>query len=785
MQHPTVHDDNWLLAECPLDERILVALAQQPWASGSDLAKRLGISASEVNKTCSKLRGKEYGLIAVRELGVTRRSQRRYVLSRKGVMHVTRPFSYQDLIRPALPLTWQMTEDGVTRMLLWIPMIESLYEILPTFWTGGLARPFEWQSPHPEPSCSSLLWLGKPTLTEILWLPRGRLHVAATWRFDRPDQLRPRYYSLPFFWAGLLAQEDYRDRSLRLGSEFIRSPRHPTDYIWWDIEPPAVAIGLDTFAAFRARWAYGDDVQVGSVDTGGTLVWSAEASHSEWTLGEKAPAARSIGYPEAAAIAEGPSLVNLGGLRENRIIGFVSQFRAATESNFATAFRMSRGAVTTAARRLVEDELVGRVEENLYVTEKGLEMLADRDRVDADRLVEVTYADPEGADAKMERRHDAAVAQVAAKFWGAGLLVVAGWRWVVTWHDGQIVADLWVQVPVPGREEGLWVPVEIEFSAKGERRIQKKLRSYRLASIRLDQTFPILVITGEKLPAQRFDDLAGDLTILTTTLQEFLTGVGVWEGPKSVWRRKGRSVGLSSLAEQYCGHLRQQLGRSLDYSDPSPEVFARLWESESIWSDSTTEGWWEWDSELSPSGPEQGELDQELNEAGAGSPEEKPVSPPSPTSPPPEPAATARDQAIQRWKSLRNINRMVADADAMVASRLKSSDLTNRKRLCLQRVRAIIYYGAMRHFQQEERLMERAVLQCLQLQEQHHREVRSGHPLWWLTASPTDTDPRQGFKDILKEYPNTRQDACKEFDKWARMVDRAVRTARKARRTLE
>ena len=65
-----------------------------------------------------------------------------------------------------------------------------------------------------------------------------------------------------------------------------------------------------------------------------------------------------------------------------------------------------------------------------------------------------------------ERRHDSAVAEAAAAFRGVGIPVAAGWRWVVSWNDGQLVPDLWVQLPVPGREEGIWVAVEVEFSAK-------------------------------------------------------------------------------------------------------------------------------------------------------------------------------------------------------------------------------------------------------------------------------------------------------------------------------
>ena len=795
MQHPAAgppfrhpageQPEDAALADFPLEERILVVLAQQPWASAADIARRLGLWDPDVYEACHPLEKDK--LIAGRKIVVTRPIQRRYVLSRQGVMHVTRPFQHKGLIRAALPLTWQMTEEGVTRMQMWLPMIESLYEILPTFWTSGLARPFQWQSMHPDPSCSSHVWLGVPTLTEVRWLPRGRLHAAATWRFERHDRRRPRLYSIPFFWAGLLPQEDYRARSLRLGSEFIRSPRYPKDPIWWDIEPPVAAIGLDEFAAFRSRTAYGDDVQVGSVDTAGALVWSAEASHNEWTLGEKPPQARSIGHPEAAAIGEGPDLVNFGGIGEDRIFCFLSDFRAATRANLVKAFRMSGSSATTALNRLKDRGLVTSVGRNFYITQRGLQLLASRDRVDASRLVEVTHLDPEGEAATRERRHDSAVAAVAAELKGAGIPVVAGWRWMVSWSDGQLVPDLWVQVPVPGREEGMWVAAEVEFSAKTEKRIEEKYRSYRLAPVRLNRMFPILVITGEELPAKRFDDQAGDLPVLTTTLKEILTGV--WEGPESVWRRRGHPVGLSDFAREHSApHLRQPTGRSLDYSKPSSETWARLIGKEFIWSDPQTQ---DLDWEPPPMDRQlQAKMDRVLHEAPAEPPANKPVSaptPPTPPTPPPAPvgkAATAQDRAQQRWEVLSKINSLVAEADRIAKRRLGKTDLTDAERLCLQRVRAIITYGANRHNQAEEPRVEQALQHCLKLEDQHLQAIRSSNFLWWLAVSRTKTDPRIAFKDILKEHPNTRQDACKKFDEWAKVVDHAARAARKAQ-TLE
>ena len=708
------------------------------------------------------------------------------MLSRQGVLRVTKPCQLDGWVRPARPLTWQMTEEGVTRMLLWLPMIEVFYEILPTFWTGGIAEPFQWRTMVPDPAFSSHVWLGKPTLTEVRWLPRGRLHVVVTWQCERPDQ-RPRHHSIPFFWAGLLPQEDYRSRSLRLGSPFIRCARGPNDPIWWDREPPVVAIGQDEFAAFRSRTAYGDDVQVGAVDTAGHLVWSAEGSHSEWTLGQKPPPARSIGHPEVAAIAEGPDLVNLGGVRGYRIVGFLADFRAATEAQLVKAFSMSRGEVKKAVNLLEELGLVTRVGEYLYVTPRGRQMFAARDRIDGDRLTEVTHLDPEGEAAKKERRHDSTVAGVAAVFRGAGYSVVAGWRWVVSWHGGQLDPDLWVQMPIPGETAAFWVPLEIEFSATGPQRIGRdKLRSYRLAPLQLKQDFPILVITGEELPAKRFDNLARGLEIYSTTLKKFLTGV--WEGPESVWCRKGEPVGLSAVTQRYRSHLWQQTGQAVDNSVPAPEVWTEFFRQEIVVGDPLTEGWMEWETNLPPMSAElQAGIDEVFalpHDASAVPPARSPVAVTVPPSRSPEPVretVTDRDRAPQRWDVLRGINLQVAEADRIAEQRLKQDDLNAAERLCLQRVRAIITYGAAQHHQVGERRVENIVHRCLMLEDQHLQEVRSGNVLWWLTVAQTQTDPGKAFANLLGDFPGVRQASCRLFNGWSKVVDREVRAARRGR----
>ena len=271
--------------------------------------------------------------------------------------------------------------------------------------------------------------------------------------------------------------------------------------------------------------------------------------------------------------------------------------------------------------------------------------------------------------------------------------------------------------------------------------------------------------------------------MLTTTQKEVLTGV--WEGPESVWRRKGRPEGLSDFAREHRAHLWQRTGRSLDYSKPSPEVCEKLLGEEYIWSDPQTEALAEGlDRDLPPIDPQlQAEMDRVLNEAkaGAGPSANKPVSAPMPPTPPPAPvrtAPTAPDRARQRLQVLGGIDRRVAEADWTAARRVKETALTDAERLCLQRVRAIITYGANRHYQAEEPRVEQSLQRCLMLEDRHKHEIRSGNALRRLTMSRTKTDPRQAFRSLLKDYRHIRRDACRMFGQWAKMVDRAARRAR-------
>ena len=97
MQHPTAfltlrphaegRPEDAALEPFPLEERILVVLAQQPWASAANLAKRLDVSESDIHKACHELEenkkliaGRDRLITELRLSGATTFEQARAVL---------------------------------------------------------------------------------------------------------------------------------------------------------------------------------------------------------------------------------------------------------------------------------------------------------------------------------------------------------------------------------------------------------------------------------------------------------------------------------------------------------------------------------------------------------------------------------------------------------------------------------------------------------------------------------------------------------------------------------
>lgn len=264
--------------------------------------------------------------------------------------------------------------------------------------------------------------------------------------------------------------------------------------------------------------------------------------------------------------------------------------------------------------------------------------------------------------------------------------------------------------------------------------------------------------------------------MLTATVKEFLTGV--WEGPESVWRRRGRPVGLGNIAGERRYRPGPMTGHSLAHARPSAEVWDKPLAEELVWQEELSGGS---DAELPPGGPQPPEqlrlqlngLETQDSPAGA-----------APATPPPAPAAIAPaawDLALQRSRGLARINLFLGLVDKVAASRLNREGLSEAERLCLKLVQAIMSYGLCRHSVGEGSYAEYWLRTCLELQQEHQRVVRSGKLLWRLTASPAETGPYAAVERILAGHPSGRREASRIFGNWRRMVDDAARAAGRAR----
>ena len=173
---------------------------------------------------------------------------------------------------------------------------------------------------------------------------------------------------------------------------------------------------------------------------------------------------------------------------------------------------------------------------------------------------------------------------------------------------------------------------------------------------------------------------------------------------------------------------------------------------------------------------------QDEAQAEHSAPQPPPVPMLETTNPAPvEKGITDEDLTRLRRLVLKRIDWMLPLADEIVADRLKLGGVSDTERLCLMRVRDIISYGLLRHSLGELEKGKELAKQYLILRDEHRQAIRSEKFLRQLTISPTKTNPREAFKDTLKEHKRTRQDACKIFDNWSRMMDEAYRTARQNR----
>ena len=179
------------------------------------------------------------------------------------------------------------------------------------------------------------------------------------------------------------------------------------------------------------------------------------------------------------------------------------------------------------------------------VTSKGVVCLSRRDRVHyahcKDRINSLSWVNRPSL-----RKHEDGVMFCMGAFLEGGLPVASGWRsWEHLGRLGGISPDGLVFLPA-SPFGSTWACFEYERTARGEARVQRKLRGY---SARLrENSWPVLFVCWDDAAESVFHQVGGswDIPMLTTTVAR-LEGLGAL-GNDGCWSMYGEpvSVGLDA-----------------------------------------------------------------------------------------------------------------------------------------------------------------------------------------------------------------------------------------------
>ena len=186
-------------------------------------------------------------------------------------------------------------------------------------------------------------------------------------------------------------------------------------------------------------------------------------------------------------------------------------------------------------REMVHREVAGR-EYRYFITSKGLDFLARRDRVNFSRL----RRRGEGLSwllRKDRRAHEDGIMRVTSECASHGLAVAPGWRSWEHLGDASIVPDAMINLSQSPYGPG-WCYFEYERSARGFARVSRKLRGYGARNRQDD--WPVLVACWNDSSEAVFHEVGSQLGLrmLTTTVGRLKEHPVI--GPGGCWSRYGR-----------------------------------------------------------------------------------------------------------------------------------------------------------------------------------------------------------------------------------------------------
>ena len=167
---------------------ILSWLWQWPLSSAKDLE---GLGLFGLSKIHNLLKAAaDTGLVMGVRQGRTFEVQNRYFLDLKGIYQVRNYYR--------IGLEWQVTEEGVKRLIQRLRMVEAIYRVLPGVWrSGALAFPRSFFL-DTDPDADPLTLDDTMRLTRFHWVRQGEAHAIAQFQtVDGSD------VCIPVHWYGI------------------------------------------------------------------------------------------------------------------------------------------------------------------------------------------------------------------------------------------------------------------------------------------------------------------------------------------------------------------------------------------------------------------------------------------------------------------------------------------------------------------------------------------------------------------------------------------------------
>ena len=448
-----------------------VLLAHAPLASAADLSLLEGSGVESVYPRLWELHREGY--VERGMLGWTRGRVARWWLTEKGLEGMG-----------VLGATWH-DEWGRCNLLDRLPMVEWFYRAASLVKGYGRLRAFQWLN---------------------------GMSIDAAVRYETGW--------VGMYWSGLWQGEVViRKRLERLGNELVRHGMLDSA-VWPGVLCFVVNDQWERELVYRAAR------KVGLVEYIGVLCLADETKEGLW---EGGPSRGFIyqpfdgkdvgGWPFESRLGSGP-WGESGGVVAGRVLDCVGEWPGMGLKMAKSLLeegpggrRAGRVLKDLVGWELIESQL-GEGRARYSVSSRGVDVLRRRDRMGY-----VFTNDKSEAWSWLRRprlrSHEEGLMEIMGAFLGVGLPVAAGWRsWEPLGGGGGIAPDGMVYLHHGPFGEG-WHYLEYERTAKGEKRVLRKLRGY--GSKKRQDRWPLLVVARDERAEEVFNRVGGERSVLMVT----------------------------------------------------------------------------------------------------------------------------------------------------------------------------------------------------------------------------------------------------------------------------